>query len=107
MGSLTSPNGSASGLRHMLHGFAYATPYALTPGLPPPGTATLLRHLTSLPTTASVRAIRGSPRRDHRFRLLASAIQHARSHAGTGISTRSPSTTPGSLALCPHLPCAA
>src|SRR5258707_7503320 len=104
MGSLTSPNGSASGLRHMLHGFAYRSPYALTPGLPPPGTATLLRHPTSLPTTTSVRALHGPPRRDHRFRRLASAIQHGRSHAGTGISTRCPSTTPVGLALGPDLP---
>ncbi len=59
MGSLTSPNGSASGLRLMTDGFACRSPYALTPGLPPPGTATLLRHPTSLPTTASVRALHG------------------------------------------------
>ena len=57
MGSLTSPYGSASGLRLMLRGFAYATPYALTPGQPPPGTATLLRLSTGLPTTRSVRQI--------------------------------------------------
>src|SRR5579862_1199853 len=55
MGSLTSPCGSASGLRHMGHGFACAPPYALTPGLPPPGTATLLRLSTGLPTTRSGR----------------------------------------------------
>ena len=30
-------NGSASGLRHVWHGFAYATPYTFTPGLPSPG----------------------------------------------------------------------
>src|ERR1700742_4173944 len=50
MGSLTSPNGSASGLRHLPCGFACTAPYALTPGRPPPGTATLLRLPTSLPT---------------------------------------------------------
>jgi hypothetical protein len=72
MGSLTSPNGSASGLRHVMSGFACPSPYALTPGQPPPGTATLLRHPTSLPTTGLVRDFRGSPRRAHRFRRLAS-----------------------------------
>jgi hypothetical protein len=55
MGSLTSPNGSASGLRHMAGGFACRPPYALTPGRPPPGTATLLRLSIGLPTTRSVR----------------------------------------------------
>jgi hypothetical protein len=49
MGSLTSPDGSASGLRLMPRGFACVTPYALTPGQPSPGKATLLRHPTSLP----------------------------------------------------------
>src|SRR5579863_4798679 len=55
MGSLTSPYGSASGLRHTTGGFAYRSPYALTPGQPPPGTATLLRLSTGLPTTRSGR----------------------------------------------------
>ena len=63
MGSLTSPNGSASGLRHVPCGFACTAPYALTPGRPPPGTATLLRHSPGLPTAGSVRAP-PSPRRD-------------------------------------------
>ena len=37
MESVTSPNGSASCLRHMSCGFAYNSPYALTPGQPTPG----------------------------------------------------------------------
>ena len=57
MGSLTSPNGSASGLRHTDRGFAYGQPYALTPGQPPPGTATLLRLSIGLPTTRSGRTL--------------------------------------------------
>ena len=56
----------------MARGFACAPPYALTPGLPPPGTATLLRHPTSLPTTGSVRAPAAPPRRDQRLTRLAS-----------------------------------
>src|SRR6201986_2484272 len=55
MGSLTSPNGSASGLRHMSCGFACNSPYALTPGQPPPGTATLLRLSIGFPTIRSGR----------------------------------------------------
>ena len=55
----------------MARGFACAPAYALTPGQPPPGTATFLRHPTSLPTTRSGRGVRGPPRRDHRFRRLA------------------------------------
>ena len=55
MGSLTSPYGSASGLRHVSCGFACNSPYALTPGQPPPGTATLLRLSIGLPTTRSGR----------------------------------------------------
>src|SRR5215469_2534625 len=72
MGSLTSPDGSASGLRHMARGFACTPPYALTPGQPTPGTATLLRHPFSLPTAGSVRTVTGPPRRDHRVTALAS-----------------------------------
>jgi hypothetical protein len=37
MESVTSPVGSASCLRHMRCGFAYTSPYALTPGQPTPG----------------------------------------------------------------------
>ena len=57
MGSLTSPYGSTSGLRHMADGFACQPPYALIPGQPPPGRASLLRHPFSLPTTRSVRPV--------------------------------------------------
>ena len=56
----------------MTHGFAYAPPYTLTPGQPPPGRATLLRHPFSLPTAGSVRALPPSPRRDQKFTGLAS-----------------------------------
>jgi hypothetical protein len=55
MASLTSPYGSASGLRHVTGGFACRSPYALTPGQPPPGTASLLRLSTGSPTTRSGR----------------------------------------------------
>src|ERR1700745_3675563 len=72
MGSLTSPYGSASGLKLKTDRFACAPAYAPTPGQPPPGTATLLRHPFSLPTTGSVRTLPASPRRDQKFTGLAS-----------------------------------
>ena len=64
--------GSASDLRHVMCGFAYTSPYILTPGHPTPGRATLLRHPIGLPTTGLGRAIRGSSRRICRFARLAS-----------------------------------
>jgi hypothetical protein len=54
-------------------GFAYAPPYALTPGQPSPGRATLLRHPFGLPTTGLVRTIhRISPEGLPGFRRSAS-----------------------------------
>ena len=41
----------------MTGGFAYQSPYALTPGQPPPGRASLLRLSSSLPTTRSGRQV--------------------------------------------------
>ena len=46
--------------------------YTLTPGQPPPGRATLLRHPYGSPTAPSVRAIRAASRRTPRFTRLAS-----------------------------------
>jgi hypothetical protein len=55
MGSLTSPKSARHQVSgYMSHGFAYVTPYTLTPGLPSPGKATLLRHPFGLPTTSPV-----------------------------------------------------
>ena len=47
-------------------------PYTLTPGQPPPGRATLLRHPNGSPTAPSVRALPASPRRGRKIRRLAS-----------------------------------
>src|ERR1700761_859984 len=101
MGSLTSPNGSASGLRLMADGFACLPPYALTPGQPPPGKATLLR----LSSACLLPARTAAPLRPKASgNGLASRFQHWRFRTGTGISTRCPSTTPVGLALGPDLP---
>jgi len=67
---------SASGLRHTAHGFTSTPPYTLAPGQPPPG-------------------ISYPPASPHRYK---------RTPAGTGISTRHPSTTPDGLALGPDSP---
>ena len=56
----------------MARGFACAPPRTLTPGQPPPGRATLLRHPYGSPTAPSVRAIRAASRRTPRFTRLAS-----------------------------------
>jgi hypothetical protein len=56
----------------MARGFACAPPYALTPGLPPPGRAALLRHPFGLPTAGSVRTPPRHPRKDSGLGCLAS-----------------------------------
>ena len=72
MGSLTSPNGSASGLRLKARGFAYVPPYTLTPGQPPPGRATLLRLSYGLPTAGSGHPSLRRPRKGSGLQGLAS-----------------------------------
>ena len=86
-------------------GFAYTSPCSLRRGLPSPRGGYLPASLHRLPTTGSGRALhpplpkekRVSGAQHHR-------VQHGRFYAGTGISTRCPSTTPVGLALGPDLP---
>jgi hypothetical protein len=100
--------GSASGLRHMAHGFTCTPPYTLTPGQPPPGLDYLPASPHHLPTTPSDQRLHHSPslRRDQRrlHGLSIRGFSTERSTAGTGISTGYPSTTPVGLALGPDLP---
>ena len=56
----------------MRRGFAYASPYTLTPGRPTPGRATLLRHPNSLPTAPSGRRSLRPSRKRTRLHGLAS-----------------------------------
>jgi hypothetical protein len=63
--------GSASDLRLMMCGFAYTSPYVLTPGHPTPGRATLLRHPFGLPSTSLGHVLHDSSRRICRFIRLA------------------------------------
>src|SRR5664279_746729 len=86
-------------------GFAYTSPYALGRGLPSPRLDYLPASPHRLPTTGSVRAL--PPARPKVCRIPNAEhhrVQHGRSFAGTGISTRCPSTTPVGLALGPDLP---
>ncbi len=93
VGSLTSPETARhriSGL--MPDGFAYRTPYMLTPGQPTPG-------LTYPPASPPC-----YPSRTGRFarrQPLSSPNRIGRGHGGTGISTSCASTTPFGLALAP------
>src|ERR1700723_2688528 len=85
MGLLTSPKSARRQVSgYVVRGFAYAPPHTLTPGLPSPGRATLLRHPFSLPNTSLVRTInRISPEGLPGVRCLASqasALAHSRGY---------------------------
>ena len=56
----------------MGRGFACGPRYTLTPGQPPPGRATLLRHPNGSPTTRSGRGLPASPRRGRKISRLVS-----------------------------------
>jgi hypothetical protein len=56
----------------MAHGFACAPSYTLTPGQPPPGRATLLRHPSGSPTTRSGRTLPRPSRKRNELRSLVS-----------------------------------
>jgi hypothetical protein len=83
-----------------------AAGYTLTPVLPLTGGATLLRH--PIAWLLPVRVPRSPPLTPERMRRGSGGQHHrphqGRAHAGTGISTRCPSTTPVGLALGPDLP---
>jgi hypothetical protein len=105
MGSLTSPYGSASGLRlndariclcAALHPYSGTTTARYSY---PPASPHQLAYYRFGPQDQQ-----GRPEGLPGLSSLASPIQHGRSHAGTGISTRCPSTTPVGLALGPDLP---
>jgi hypothetical protein len=110
LGSIGSPCfasfGYASGLTVTTTDLPVAAGYTLTPVLPLTGGATFLRHPLAwllpvrVPRSAAVvpeGTPAGSGGEHHR-------VHHGRAHAGTGISTRCPSTTPVGLVLGPDLP---
>src|SRR5664279_4228694 len=98
---------SSSGLRHMRCGFAYTSPYTLKRGQPSPRGGYLPASLHRLSTTSSGHALHNTPPSEEigvRFKRLASQGSILSVFAGTGISTRCPSTTPVGRALGPDLP---
>jgi hypothetical protein len=93
----------------MHHGFAYGAGYTLTPAPPPAGLSYLPASPHRSPTTRQDptdtpgRRLRRDP--DPPGTAVSTADTGVgRSHAGTGISTRYPSTTPLGLALGPDSP---
>ena len=116
LGSIGSPDhppsGRPSGLKHIAGGFTYRQPYTLRPGrfhclARLPSCVTPVNTLTSLDQVPRI------PPQPHttKWRMrngwngwLVSPVQYGRFFAGTGISTRCPSTTPVGLALGPDLP---
>ena len=70
MGSLTSSHSTRHQLSGLMwDGFAYPTPYSLSPGRPTPGTATLLRHPIG---DSALPVVQECPPVVHRLRLAAS-----------------------------------
>ena len=98
MGLVTSTEASRHRISgYMRPGFAWTSPYLLTPGQPTPGfTYPPASPLCCPPPDGSVRPRRASP--------LATRDWNGRGHGGTGISTSCASTTPCGLALAPDLP---
>ena len=95
MGSVTSTETSRHRISGFVRaGFAWTSPYLLTPGQPTPGfTYPPASPLCCPPPGGSVRLRRVSP--------LATRYWDGRGHGGTGISTSCASTTPFGLALAP------
>jgi hypothetical protein len=110
MGSLTYTFNQAT--RHISpyvwYGFAYTTGYMLGPALPvtgisyPPASPHRLTTTWRGPSRTPHASPEGSVAGD--WVVSTTKVRHGRIFAGTGISTRCPSTTPFGLALGPDLP---
>ena len=93
----------------MHHGFAYGAGHTLAPALPAAGSSYLPASPHRSTTTARVPTLahHRPPRKAGQQRVRVVSTRRpgrGRSHAGTGISTRCPSTTPLGLALGPDSP---
>ena len=89
----------------MHHGFAYGAAYTLTPAQPPAGLSYLPASPHRSPTThQDPKPTHHQPKPPVNGRGLYSGVLRGRCFAGTGISTRCPSTTPLGLALGPDSP---
>ena len=101
IGSVTSPVAAryhVSGC--MRPGFAWSSPYTLTPGQPSPGFTYLPASPYSCPPRGGSVRFGGKPPDSP----LATRNWNGRGHGGTGISTSCASTTPLGLALAPDSP---
>src|SRR5919206_4275058 len=90
----------------MYHGFAYGTGHTLTPAPPPAGLSYLPASPHRSPTTHQDPTSPRHPSEEGRpgQTVSTAGLGVGRSSTGTGISTRSPSTTPLGLALGPDSP---
>ena len=102
IGSVTSPEAGPYHVSGIVRcGFAYTSPYTLTPGLPSPGIIYLPASPYGFPPTGgsvrtSAQSAEDSP--------LATCDWNWRACGGTGISTGCASATPLGLALAPDSP---
>ena len=85
---------------YMRAGFAWTSPYTLTPGQPSPGFTYLPASPYSCPPRGGSVRFGGKPPDSP----LATKNWNGRGHGGTGISTGCASTTPFGLALAPDSP---
>jgi hypothetical protein len=90
----------------MHHGFAYGAGHTLTPAPPPAGLSYLPASPHRSPTTRQDPTRPHPPSEEDRHgpAVSTAGLGVGRSPTGTGISTRSPSTTPLGLALGPDSP---
>ena len=92
----------------MGRGFTYGPGYRLTPGQPSPGLSYPPASPHHSPTTRSDPTLPTTPRPEGPRKQIGMVsinwVRRGRVSAGTGISTRCPSTTPIGLALGPDLP---
>ena len=101
IGSVTSPEAAryhVSG--YVRPGFAWSSPYTLTPGQPSPG----FTYLPASPYSFPPRSGSDPSGTEVPDIPLATSTWNGRVHAGTGISTSCASTTPLGLALAPDSP---
>ena len=101
IGSVTSPEAAryhVSG--YVRPGFAWSSPYTLTPGQPSPG----FTYLPASPYSFPPRGGSDPSKPEGDDIPLATSIWNGRGHGGTGISTGCASTTPLGLALAPDSP---
>jgi hypothetical protein len=106
-GSLTSPETARHHVSPFVHhGFAYGAGHTLTPAPPPAGLSYLPASPHRSPTThQDPTPTHPTSEEMRRARTVSTVgVGVGRSHTGTGISTRSPSTTPLGLALGPDSP---